>query len=66
MQIYYYSKCGIGLYGFNPHLPFDDHFLGTFFFLQAQEFFSFSIINIIDEGIQKSNLIFNSDLKGVC
>ncbi len=31
VQIYCYSKCGIGLQGFNPHLPFGNHLLGNFF-----------------------------------
>jgi hypothetical protein len=35
VQICCYSKCGIGLRGFNPHLPFNDHLLGNLFFFST-------------------------------
>ncbi len=68
VQIYCYNKCGIGLQGFNPHIPFGDHLLGNFFcffFIRTRKFSAFSIVNIIDEGIHKNTLIFNSDLERV-
>jgi hypothetical protein len=68
MEIYCFSKCGVFLKGFNPHLPFGDHLFGDFIFIfiGTKGFCTFSIVYIIDEGVQKSNLVFNSDLEGVC
>jgi len=53
----------------NPHIPFSNHILGDFclFFLtRTKGLFAFSIVYIINEGVQKSGLVFNLDLKGVC
>jgi hypothetical protein len=36
------------------------------FSIGVKGFSTFSIAYIIDEGVQKSGLVFNSDLEGVC
>jgi hypothetical protein len=71
MSIYCFNKCGIALEEFIHiyHLPFGNHLLGNFFsifFIGTKGLSTFSIIYIIDEGVHKSGLIFNSNLKGVC
>ncbi len=68
VQICCYSKCGVILEELNPHLPFGDHLLGKLFFslIGTRGYFSFSIIYIVDEGVQKSGLVVNSHLEGVC
>jgi len=50
VQIHCYSKCGIGLQGFNPHLPFGDHLLGHLF-IGTRVFFAFTIVCNVDEGV---------------
>ncbi len=67
MQIYCYNKCGVVLEELNPHLPFGDHLLGFFFSLiRTKGFSTFSIVYIVYEGVQKSDLVFNLNLEGVC
>ncbi len=68
VQICCFRKCGIVSKGFNPHLTFGNHLLGNvfYFFIGTRGFFAFSIAYTIDEGVQKSSLVFNSDLEGVC
>jgi len=68
MQICCYNKCGVVSKELNPHLPFGDRLLGKLFFslIGTRRYFAFSIIYIVDEGVQNSGLIFNSDLEGVC
>jgi hypothetical protein len=52
----------------NPHLPFGNHLLGKLFFslIGTRGYFEFSIIYIVDEGVEKSGLVFNSHLEEVC
>jgi hypothetical protein len=67
IQICYYSKCGIVLQGFNLHLPFGNHLLGhlIYFFIGTRGFSVFSIVYIIDDGVQKNSLIFNSNVRSI-
>jgi hypothetical protein len=58
-----------GFGGITSTSTFSNHILGDFclFFLtRTKGFFAFSIVYIINEGVQKSGLVFNLDLKGVC
>jgi len=50
----------------NPHLPFGNHLLGIFFcfFTGTREFFAFSIIYILDEGVRKSGIVSIQIWKG--
>ncbi len=67
VQIYCYNKCGVVLEELNPHLPFGNHLLGKFFlcFFHKNKRI-FYIFHFVDEGVQKSSLVFNLDLEGVC
>jgi hypothetical protein len=69
MQICCYSKCGLILQEFNPHLPFGDHLLRIFFFCfftWTKRFSTFFVVYIVDEGVQNNGFIFNSKLEGLC
>ncbi len=67
VQIHCFNESGIVLEEFNPQLPFGVHLFGeSFFFTGTIRFSAFSIVYIVDEGVQKSSLVFNLDLKGVC
>ncbi len=35
-------------------------------FIGTRGFFAFSVVHIVDEGVENSSLIFNSNLEGVC